>query len=1174
MRGICTLAALLATVPLCGWTQSLPAPPPAAPTSEAPQPPQAAAAAPAAAPAATSGVTGTTAGGTIQGVIKSGQTPLPGVAVTAKNTLTGKQYVTATDSRGAFALHIDEDGRYVVRADFAAFAGSTKEVLLHGGSAAQQTDFSLLLASRQQQIEQAQARRGPGQGGGGQGARQYLGGQGAQNLGLMAGALGAITAGADTGGAALPSAAANSDVSTESVTVTGQSGTTNPFAGVNMDQMRDNLENMQQQQTLAQIPGQRQGGGNFAGFGGGGPGGGGPGGGGFGGGGGRGGGGRGGGGFGGGGGRGFNFRNFNPNKPHGALFWQGGNSLFDAKDFALRGQDEPQPAYNSNRFGAIIAGSPYIPHVLENDSKDFIFLSLIGNHSSSPFDNYGTVPDAELRGGNFAGQPTIYDPSTGLPFPNNAIPPQRISPQASALLTFVPLPNLTTTNRQNYQRLTSATTNTTTVGARYMRSFGGGTAFSNVLRQFTGASSPGLHQSINANFNYSHTGADEVNLFPDLGGKQQTYQYSLQLGYTIGIGRLTNNLTGNLNRSNSQLSNFFTNKEDVATNLGINVLSGAAASPLNYGLPNVTLVQFSGLNEEQPSFQTNQTLGISDSSTWVHGKHNVKFGGDYKRIDLSMIGQTNSTGTFVFTGLATEQPGSSGTSGTGTNGGNGQASTGSSLADLLLGLPQQTTIQAAYQKAYLRANIYDAFLQDDWRVRANFTVLAGLRYEYFSPYSEKSGRLATIDPSADFSQVAPVLAGGVGQFTGRYPKTLIYPDRDDFSPRVGFAWKAFRNTVVRGGYGVNFANGQYISFIQNLAFQPPFADVQTNQATEPTSGVPACKSYWSICLADGFGTPQAAGNYSVNKNYRLPYVQVWNLDIQRTMPGGIVLNVGWNGAKGTRLDVLTAPGRNADSSLSGVYYNYSNSIGFSNFNAGTIRLRRRLQSGVALGATYTYSHAIDDASAIGGNGGTTAVVAQNWQNILAEESNSSFDVRHNLKGDFLYEFPFGPDAHFLSSGNWLSHGLANVSFSGTFAFATGEPLTPRFVANTQDVARGSTGSLRPNRIPRVSLTAGGGKLDRWFNTDAFSSDLAPGQVYGTASRYSIPGPGTLTFDASLSKTIRLGEMRNLELRGTADNILNTVQYAGVDTSLGSSTYGQITSAAPMRTFVLIARFRY
>ncbi len=144
-----------------------------------------------------------------------------------------------------------------MRTDFAGFASTTKEVLLHGGAAAPQTDFASVLASRQQQMEQAEARRGATQGDG-QGPRQYMGGQGAQNLGLLTGALGAIAAGGETGGAALPSAAANSDVSTESVTVNGQSGTTNPFAGVNMDQMRDNLENMQQQQTLAQIPGQRQ----------------------------------------------------------------------------------------------------------------------------------------------------------------------------------------------------------------------------------------------------------------------------------------------------------------------------------------------------------------------------------------------------------------------------------------------------------------------------------------------------------------------------------------------------------------------------------------------------------------------------------------------------------------------------------------------------------------------------------------------------------------------------------------------------------------------------------------------------------------------------------------------------------------------------------------------------
>ncbi|HEX6772566.1 MAG TPA: carboxypeptidase regulatory-like domain-containing protein, partial [Acidobacteriaceae bacterium] len=328
MRCICLIVAL-AVLPLGGWSQSAVPALPSAPV-QAPGP----------------STPSTAAGGTIAGVIRSGQTPLPGVTVTAKNTLTGKQYVTATDSRGNFKLHIDEDGRYVVRTEFAGFASTTKEVMLHGGAAAQPTDFALMLESRQQQMEQAEARREAAQRGG-QGPRQYMGGQGAQSMGLLAGAIGAAAAGAEGGGAALPSGANNNDVSAESVMVNGQSGTTNPFAGVNMQQMRENLENMQQEQTLAQIPGQRQG--NFEGFGGGGgpairvgPGGGGPGG---------------GGGpppgavvFGGrGGGRGgFNFRHFNPSKPHGALFWSGGNSLFDAKGFALRGQDVPQPPYNSN----------------------------------------------------------------------------------------------------------------------------------------------------------------------------------------------------------------------------------------------------------------------------------------------------------------------------------------------------------------------------------------------------------------------------------------------------------------------------------------------------------------------------------------------------------------------------------------------------------------------------------------------------------------------------------------------------------------------------------------------------------------------------------------------------------------------------------------------------------
>jgi trimeric autotransporter adhesin len=252
-----------------------------------------------------------------------------------------------------------------------------------------------------------------------------------------------------------------------------------------------------------------------------------------------------------------------------------------------------------------------------------------------------------------------------------------------------------------------------------------------------------------------------------------------------------------------------------------------------------------------------------------------------------------------------------------------------------------------------------------------------------------------------------------------------------------------------------------------------------------------------------------------------------------------------------------------------VYYDYEDSIAFSNFNALAVSARKRLSGGIALGATYTYSHSIDDASSIGGNGGSNLTVAQNWQNILAEESNSSFDIRNNLKGNFLYELPFGPDTHLITTG-WLAKTLENLSLSGTFQLASGSPLTPSYAAATEDVARGSTGSLRPDRVYGQAI-AGQGSLENWFNRDAFTT---PAGTYGTASRFSIEGPGTVSVDMSASKTMRFNDTKTFEIRATADNVFNTVQYSGVDTTVGSATYGEVTSAGSMRSFSFNARFRY
>jgi hypothetical protein len=662
--------------------------------------------------------------------------------------------------------------------------------------------------------------------------------------------------------------------------------------------------------------------------------------------------------------------------------------------------------------------------------------------------------------------------------------------------------------------------------------------------------SPNWRQSVNANVNYTSSSRNNINVFSQLGGKTDTHSYSVQAGYSAGKGRFTDNLTLGWNRNNAQGRNLFTDVADVAGEAGI---GGLPDNPRLWGLPDVTIPPFTGMTEMSPNFSISQTISLSDTVIWIHGKHNIRAGGDLRRVHNNVIASGNVTGNFTFTGIYTQAPGSNES---------GVTTTGSAFADFLLGLPQQTSLTAPYQTSYLRENAYDGYVQDDWRATTHLSLIYGVRYEYYSPYSEKYDHLATLDVGNNFASVAPVISNGVGAFTGKFPRDLIYPEHDNISPRIGFAANVLHNTIVRGGYGINYSVGNYSTFVRDFAFQPPFADVQTNEISTTTYPITP-----TITLANGFPAPQAAGNYAVNKHYRLPYVQAWSFGLQHTIPGDIVLNVGYNGTKGTRLSIVDAPGRTATESLSGVLYNYEDSTAFSNYNGLAVSARRRLHSGISVGGTYTYGHSIDDASTVGGAGG---VVAQNWQDLLAEESNSSFDVRHKLAGIFLYELPFGPNTHLLTTG-WLGHTLEGLSASGTFGFATGTPLTPSYAANISDVARGSTGSLRPDRVPGVSLTKGGGSLQNWFNKGAFAN---PTDVYGTASRNSIPSPGTVTLNGSLSKTARFAENRTLEVRVILDNALNIVQYSGVDTTLGDAQYGRVTSAGQMRTLSFYARYRF
>ncbi len=1110
----------------------------------------------------------------VRGTVKAGVVPLPGVGVTATNTLTGKKYATTTDVNGAFAMAIPRNGRYVVRAELAAFAAETKEVLinaagLNGGKAEQETEFGLQLASRVEQQREAAVSGGAGLARGLQALS--VTGETADSADASAGSLNT--------GTQMPSLSGlgGEASSTDSVAVSGQIGQTNGLAGYSEDDLRQRV-----QDAIAQA--QRQGGaagdmanavvGMLGGMMGGG---------------GFGGGGR--GGRGGRGGGGGGFRGFNPTQPHGAVFYVGGNGALDATNFSLTGAPVVKPAFSSNRFGVSFTGSPSIPGLVKASTKQFVFFNVTGQRNISPVNLYGAVPTVAQRSGDFAGLTqtvggvttplTLYDPATGRPFANNQIP---VSPQAAALLNYYPAPNIAVTGRQgyNYQTVTTAGNNAATAALRYVRNFGQTSGFGMRGQQRSGPAT--LRQNINFNGSYSHTAADNRTIFLPLGGASEAEGYGVTAGYTIGYGRLTNNASINWNRSHSMVRNYFTDASDplVGTGIGIPKPVIGANPGIYFGLPDVSISNFTPLSQALPSDAINQTISVSDFVSYSHKRHNIRLGLDIRRVHADAIGGTNSSsnnssnpnnvvGSFTFTGYATQNPTTASLctpSSTVTC--PVVAPSGYGFADFLLGLPQQSAIQAATQKTYLRANVLDWYVQDDWRARSGLTLNYGLRYEYFSPYVEKDNRLVNLSHNVDFTQVSPVCPVAIaGACSAGTERSLVNPDRNLYSPRLGFAYrpnlKIFKETVVRGGYGINYNTGQYASFANQLSAQVPFALTQTN-----IIGQPGCTPA-TLTLAHGFGcsTTPVQNNYAVNPFYRLGHVQVWNIDIQRTLPLGIVANVGYNGAKGGNLDILRAPNRTVNGVKNPLAqpFNYEDSLGYSRFEQLSVNVRKRLERGVSLQATYHYGHSIDNASSIGG---AQAVVAQNDQNLNAEEGNSAFDVRHQLTGNWVLELPFGPNRVFLTKGGFWSKTLDGFSLSGDFTFASGTYYTPHYVSTVAETATGANNSLRPDRVFAQAIRGNGTVLD-WFNKAAFAN---PGNGFGTASRGSIEGPGTVAADASLSRTVALGETRSFEARVTATNVFNTVQYSGIDTTLNSQTFGQVTSAAAMRRLTLLARYRF
>lgn len=1114
-----------------------------------------------------------TSEGTIRGIVKSGNMPIPGVTVTATNESTKEKTTTWTNVDGTYVLRVLSLGRFVVSTQMIAFAPVKQEVTLDANARDAGANLELTLESRVRHPitssghPETAATRRPNIG-----ARP-----GFQGLSVMQNAGGEDTTGESGATALLPEGmpvpGMTESGATESISVAGNSSNSvNSMSGTEFQQRFGENNG----------PGGLGGGGALGGGSFGGPGilSGGVGG--------------GGGGGGGSGGKGFGRRGFDVNRPHGSIYYGIGDSALNAAPYTLEGEPAANPVYVQHSFGGSIGGPLNVPKVYHGGDKTFYFVNYNGRRGESPFDQFSTVPTLLERQGNFsqtypsginAGMSVppvqIFNPATNTPFGNDTIP--SIDPAAQGLLKYLPVPNLPGAY-QNFHFVTSATNDSDDLNVRVNRSFGAAPQRGR-SRRF------GQRNTLTFGLHFHNSNANLTNPFPSVGGETSVRSSDVPISYARSIGRLTNIARFDFNRSSTRTQNLYAFKQNVAGDLGI---TGISANPFDWGLPNLSFTNLASLQDTNPQLLRNQTFTLSDNLIWNHGKHTWRWGGDFRRIQLNTESSGNARGSFIFTGLNTSEI---------VNGAS-IPGTGYDFADFLLGLPQQTSVQYGTESYHFRGNSWDLYAQDEWRLRSNLSVNLGVRYEYVSPLSEINNLIANLDlspgvlnPALGMPAVVEVLPGQTGPFSGELPASLVRPDRDNFAPRVGFAWKPLSKTVVRGGYGINYNTGAYQGIAQQLAFQPPFSIAQTNVQT----------SLGELTLQNGFpavAPGEISNNYAVNPNYRLGYVQIRNLDVQQQIRPTLLLNLDYTGAKGTDLDILEAPNRTATGlRIPNVQaFTYENSLADLSANAVTVRLRKRLSSGLSIGGLYTFSKSIDNASSVGagatsgsasrglGAGGTgssgrsgggsspgtagagTSNVAQNPFDLAAERGLSSFNRTHRFTVDYLYELPFGHDRRWLYNNRLLGSIFGNWQWSGDLTVASGLPFTPRILGSFTDVSRGTNGTLRPNVVPGQPIALPNPSIGEWFNTAAFVAAL-PGQ-YGDARRNSIIGPGTASFDMAITKMFPLKEARVLEFRAQATNVFNMPQYTTIDTVVNSPTFGRVTAVGAMRQITLTSRFRF
>ena len=821
---------------------------------------------------------------------------------------------------------------------------------------------------------------------------------------------------------------------------------------------------------------------------------------------------------------------------HGTVFEFLRNQVTDAKNY-FTPANAPIPAFKQNQFGGTVGGP--IVH-----NKTFFFASYEGTRSTQQVTALTSVPLPGMLSGDFSGISQVITNPLGAnaPFPGNRIPANLINPIGQALANYFPAPTSATPAGKlpsnNYTFNQPQVDHLNLGSLRFDHMFSTRDTLSATYNDFEDSQ---LTQNNTVCGSRVIPGFDcTVDLLSRLYGITETHIFSPNLINEVRAGV-------------SQFQNpRITNDQNIKFIEQFGIQGTRLDGPPYAGVPQTSVQGFAAIGEPTnfPQKRVDRTYQLADSLTFVHGKHSLKFGFDLHRFQSNGTVVGNGRGSFTFSAQATAP------------------TSGYSLADLLLGLPTSTARSPYSPRFYDRTGLYAGFAQDDWKLNPRLTLNFGLRYEYNIPIYDHRNLLSNFNPATGQIDVAG---------TSGVPRAVWDANNKDFEPRFGFSWQPFASsakTVVRGGYGI-FYNSPALNNVNSGPQQSnaPFVSAQTFNSSLAAP----------ITLGNPFPTANAgAGTLTlsaINRNLPDAMAQQWSLNVQRELTHTLVLEVGYQGAKGTHLPLLynlnqPPPGLGTVAQKQALrpYPQFGNityltSRGDSNFNGLVTRLEQRLAYGVSFLLAYMHGKSIDDTPGTPYNVTPSRSSAEDPTNFWRERGLSGFDIRNRLVISPVCELPFGKGRKYLSQNKLASAIAGGWAVSGILTLQDGRPFTALVSKDNANVL----GSVdRPNIIGAGN--AGPQTVQQWINIGAFA--LAPAGTFGNGGRNNLIAPSFKNLDVAVSRLFPVTERLAIQFRAEAFNAFNHPNLDAPVQTFDTPSFGSIQQAEAARQLQFGLKIRF